>query len=175
MIQKNTDLVYQLGMVRSEFCGVGTRRVKLMLNKKIKENREGKLPKILRLLIETEDENIQAKQNWYYKDNHYFYKGQFIGKLIDLYKQTDYVFGTQISFHASLCNINEIPIYEKEWDEQVNSTLPKLSTFIEENYPDEIDKIKKDIEKKRAKQEHGKEVGHKKQAKGTKKRSVKKD
>ena len=36
----------------------------------------------------------------------------------------------------NLCNINNYPKYEKEWDGLVNSTLNKLEESIQINFPE---------------------------------------
>lgn len=160
-IIKNEQLVLQLRDMRKTFCNLGTRRTKLFLNTLVKQGDEIAL--IIRTLIETEDENIKAKENRYYADHHYYAKYQLILKLLHLYcdngklsygiQETDnysanhIVYfelpnGEQISFHTNFeeNDLNGLPIYEKPWDGKVNSTLPKLEQFVITNWKDELNK-----------------------------------
>ncbi|HYE76318.1 MAG TPA: hypothetical protein VEF04_23440, partial [Blastocatellia bacterium] len=43
----------------------------------------------------------------------------------------------QISWHYT-DKSGSLPIYEKEWDGRLNSTFPKLLTFIEEKFPEVV-------------------------------------
>lgn len=164
--EKNRKLMAQLSDCRDNFCGLGTRKVKLFLNKKVKEG--DILSKAYRIALETEDENVKAKENLYYSDYHYAKKKELINELIELCEEQDYTYGVQntdnystrhiiyfelpnceqISFHNTFKDISELPKYEKNWDGKVNSTLPKLEQAITITYKDEIDKL---IEKKKEK------------------------
>ncbi|MBR6516916.1 MAG: hypothetical protein IKT40_08790 [Bacilli bacterium] len=151
---KNEKLVRELVNKRKTFCGVGTRKVKLMLNKLIKSGDIN--AQLYRLALEIEDKNIQAKdhKNYYYRDTIYYHKKMLIYDLIKLCSENNIVFGyhasdvrdtsniiyfelpntEQISFHVSLDDTTNIPIYEKEWDGLVCSTLDKLEKVIFETY-----------------------------------------
>lgn len=61
---KNASLVRALSYARDTFCGLGTRKVKLQLNKLAKESKEAEY---VRRLLEVEDINIQAKANKWHK------------------------------------------------------------------------------------------------------------
>ena len=157
-LRKNEALVNQLAKKRQHMCGVGTRKLKLFLNKLIKEG--DTVAEIFRTALEIEDENIVAKQNRYYADKHYAKKEELIGKLVDLCLKENVLFGIQnvdgretnhimyfelphcqqISFHCTLDQntIEKCPLYEKEWDKQVNTTLPKLERAINEIYGETI-------------------------------------
>lgn len=166
---KNEELVFQLSKKRGDFCGLGTRRIKLFLNKKIKEG--DKVAEMYRLALETEDENIKAKDNWYYADAHYNRKRELIDKLVAVCSENDVVYGVQksdvrdtthiiyfelpdceqISFHNSFDKVEKLPIYNKEWDKKRNSTLPKIEHAILAHYPDEIVALIEKYQKKDAK------------------------
>lgn len=147
---KNESLVRALSYARDTFCGLGTRKVKLQLNKLAKESKEAEY---VRRLLEVEDINIQAKANkWHkYKQKLYNKKEQLLKELVSFCKENGYVYGsqetddyststilyfelpdeTQISFH---CNGVEAKPYTKEWDKKRNSTLPKLQRYIVEHF-----------------------------------------
>lgn len=155
LIDKNNDLISYLDRNRNEFLSIGTNKTKRRLNK-LSEN--DKIAKAIRLALEIEDKNIQAKKYYgKYKDKIYDQKYIFIKQLIDLFKTTDWIYGKQksdvrdtnyiiyfeipfteqISWHVSLFennNIKEIPNYTKEWDKKINSTLKKLEEVIKNKY-----------------------------------------
>jgi hypothetical protein len=56
---KNNELIYQLQSSRENFCGIGTNKIKRRLNKLSKTDI---IAKSIRLLLEIEDCNIQAKK-----------------------------------------------------------------------------------------------------------------
>ena len=58
--RKNAGLCNQLYNSRNQMCGIGTRKVKLFLNKKMKEGDRNAM--ILRTALEAEDANINAKK-----------------------------------------------------------------------------------------------------------------
>lgn len=170
-LMKNEELAWQLSQKRVTFCGLGIRRIKLFLNKLVKQG--DKVAEMYRIALETEDENIKAKDNWYYADAHYNRKRELINRLIDLCEENNVEYGIQdsdvrdtshviyfelpnckqISFHNSFDEADDLPIYTKEWDGIKNSTLPKIEQAILEHYPEEIKKLiekyeKKDNEKK---------------------------
>jgi hypothetical protein len=152
-IRKNEQLIKQLEDNRKSMLGIGTNKIKRRLNS-LAEN--DIVAKGLRLLLETEDINIIAKkQRHRYKDKSYAKKFVYIHQLIDLFKENGWLYGRhesnvyetnyiiffelpgtkQISFHSNLKNPKDIPIYEKEWDGLVNSTLNKISEKIKNDYP----------------------------------------
>jgi len=152
-IIKNIDLIYQLQKSRKKFCGIGTNKIKRRLNKLMKDDN---IAKCIRLLLEIEDCNIQAKKSYgKYSDRYYNKKSNLILELIEIFKNNNFLFGyqisnlksinhviffelpecEQISFHCNL-NINGMKKYEKEWDGKINSTLEKLEKFIVSNYND---------------------------------------
>lgn len=156
-IQKNNQLISILKDKRNTLCGVGTRKVKCFLNKKIKQG--DKLALVYRKALECEDVNITAKDtNYYYRDKVYFKKTQLILELIEIAKTYNYTYGyqtsdirnvdhviffelpnmEQISWHNNLDDIKDIPQYNKPWDEKVNSTLYKIEDAINHTYGDEI-------------------------------------
>lgn len=153
---KNANLSEILSCKREEMCGVGTRKVKLYLNKLIKEG--DKKAEMYRKALEIEDANIMAKRYFYYADTHYETKKKLINELIDLCEENDVIYGVQetddysckhkiyfelpncqqISFHNTFDNFYDLPKYKKEWDGQINSTLNKLEEAILFNYGDAI-------------------------------------
>lgn len=155
-LQKNAQLAKQLQEKRADFCGIGTRKTKLFLNRKVKQG--DKVAEMLRTALETEDENIKAKDNWYYAEAHYNRKKELIDKLITLCNDNKVVYGIQvannrdtdyiiyfelphceqISFHNNFKTVEDLPLYEKEWDGKKNSTLPKIEQAILSCYGEEI-------------------------------------
>lgn len=162
---KRAELISQLNKERTDMCGVGTRTVKLILNKRIKEGDE--IAKLYRLAVETEDANIKAKKYFgEYRDKYYDDKMHYITLLVDeCYGREDVVFGyqknnrsfpshiiyfelpgcEQISFHCSLSEEDRqcIPYYDGTWDKKENSTFPKLERAINSRYGEEISNKKK--------------------------------
>lgn len=139
---------------RRDYCGLGTKKVKLILNKEAEFDLKAR---ILRLLLEIEDVNITAKNSYGdYADYRYYEKENLIQELIDLFdsknltygfKQSDIptrqsiVFfeldGKQFSWHSDL-NFNENKTYKKDWDKQENSHLSKIEQLVLNEYQDEI-------------------------------------
>lgn len=165
--RKNAQLIEQLYDMRQNMCGIGTRRVKLFLNSRIKKN--DILAKLYRLALEIEDNNIQAKDNFYYSLYYYQKKENLIAEMVQICKNNKYIFGIQesdvkaanaiiyfelpyceqISFH---CNIKDnikasYPPYNKEWDRKINSTLYKLENPILNQYGEELQEKYKLTEK----------------------------
>ncbi len=157
--EKNYDLGEQLSESRINMCGIGTRKVKLFLNRKIKQG--DTKARILRVALEAEDANISAKQYWGdYKYKYYEKKADKIHDLISLYekdqtlvfgyqdykgRETNHIIyfelpdsGEQISFHCTLSKTDDIPVYGKAWDGVQNSTLPQIEKDIELLYGEEL-------------------------------------
>lgn len=136
--RKNNELRIQLSTARDSFCnGMGTRKIKLFLNKQIKNGDNN--ARLYRLALEIEDKNIQAKNvYYYYKDKVYHQKHLFILELAKACKDYGVTYGVQksdnysancifffelpnmeqISFHTNLsCDeFHNYPTYNKEWD-----------------------------------------------------------
>lgn len=148
-LEKNRKLTDMLKLKRENMCGIGTRKVKLMLNKKIKQG--DFTAKIYRVALELQDYNIKAKGAPFpYSEKMYAKKEDLIDKLIELYKNIQLPFGrsedknkrvsfivyfdlplgNQISFHSTIKR--DVPLYGKEWDGLVNSTLYKLEKEIKQ-------------------------------------------
>jgi hypothetical protein len=141
------EAVRRLSSAREQFCGIGTRRTKLQLNKLSKICGEARA---FRLALEIEDASTLGKKygfsKWGYRS--YERKQALLSELIELCQQEGWEYGRhrnqdfgprwivyfhlphceQISFHADL-DI-EIPDYLKEWDGKTNSTLDKLEAAI---------------------------------------------
>lgn len=140
-------LVRQLESARDHFCGIGTRKVKLQLNR-IGAN--DALARAFRLALEIEDCSTQGKKygrsEW--SDEKYREKTELIEKLCRLCEIEGWLYGKhfsdnwqtkhivyfelpgceQISFHTNLSI--EIPDYPKQWDGKTHSTLQKLEAAI---------------------------------------------
>lgn len=164
--QKNRELQQQLEKSRGDFCGIGTRKIKLFLNKKIKEG--DIIAKLYRMALEIEDKNITAKKimnkyhgyGYEYADKVYAEKHKLIRELIGLCIDNDIIYGyqvcddistnaiiyfelpnmEQISFHDSMSKeeIEKWNIYLKEWDGKKNSTLRKIEKTILEKYKNDL-------------------------------------
>lgn len=157
--QKNRELVKRLSLMRDSMCGIGTRKVKLYLNKLIKQG--DKVAELYRIALETEDYNIKAKDtNPFYQDKVYRKKHEYILKLANLCKEMVVPFGwqpsdvmgvnsvvyfelpgmEQISFHAELDEEEKklIPMYSGEWDGKRLSTLWKMEVAIKRRFLDKI-------------------------------------
>jgi len=150
---KNNELVQQLKYNRDNFCNIGTNKIKRRLNKISKYDI---FAKAIRLLLEIEDTNIQAKKyHGEYSNRNYIKKSKMISELIELFKTNNWKVGyhnsdnnikfiiffdlpgcEQISFHNN--NKFNIDKYENKWDEKINSTLQKLETVIMNKYPEII-------------------------------------
>lgn len=155
-LHKNEMLVENLEDFRTNALGIGTNKIKRRLNKLAKEN---KIAEIIRLMIEIEDVNILAKKYYgKYRKNKYEEKQSLLQELINIYKESDYIFGfhesdipivkcilffeldenlEQVSWHSSRI-YNGVSKYKKEWDGKENSTYPKLLNYISINFPDII-------------------------------------
>ena len=102
-------------------------------------------------IITLQDYNIKAKGAPFpYSEKMYAKKEDLIDKLIEIYNGSQLSFGcskdkgkrvsfivyfdlplgNQISFHSTVKR--NIPVYEKEWDGLVNSTLDKLEKEIKQ-------------------------------------------
>ncbi len=152
---KNQQLIHILSNKRKNMCGIGTRKVKLFLNKQIKLG--DKNAELYRKILEIEDVNIQAKEtSYYYQDKVYREKEALLKELVELCQQNNVTFGyqhannystfyllyfelpdlQQISFHCNLPKdyIEKLPKYEKDWDGLVNSTLDKIEQTLNNKY-----------------------------------------
>lgn len=151
-LEKNFDLINQLDDIRTNALGIGTNKIKRRLNSLAETN---EIAKALRLAIEIEDVNIQAKKAYgKYKNKIYDKKTELIHEMFNLFDKNKWVYGIhkdkgfktnsivffelpnteQISFHCTLNNLHDLPVYEKEWDGKINSTYPKLLNSIEKQF-----------------------------------------
>jgi hypothetical protein len=155
----NRERVRILEIARSQACGTGTRLVKLRLNKLAQQD---PLALAVRIALEIEDANTQAKKyggKW--RDRNYEKKGELIRDLITVFQHNEWTYGIhrsefrhqrgfergvvyfeipgceQISFHYDHDG-PELPVYEKPWGGQQNSTLRKLFAFVEREFPEAI-------------------------------------
>ncbi|MGA3074148.1 MAG: hypothetical protein ABSG56_10695 [Bryobacteraceae bacterium] len=142
-----------LNAARHHFCGIGTRRTKLALNKL---SRTSTFARALRVALEIEDQNLTAKKYhggdigvYTYDRIAYFNKYDAIMQLVEICKlegwkcgiQKSTVFGAshvvelpemeQISWHFSPPSNHVVPEYDGVWDQKQNSTLRKLEKAIQ--------------------------------------------
>ncbi len=148
------ELVRQLETARAQFCGIGTRKVKLELNR---IGLSCATARAFRIALEIEDCSTQGKKymgsEW--SDKKYREKGDLIEKLCKLCAIEGWTYGKQksgsyhtkwivyfelpsceqISFHTNLSI--DIADYPFEWDGKTSSTLRKLEAAITEFLKDE--------------------------------------
>ena len=172
-LEKNDKLVNNYLGTKEEFCnGVGQKRIKLFLNKKIKQG--DKVAELYRTALELENCNINAKRyggSYTYKEMYYKRKEEYIKQLTQLcaayvesggvldygyvrekcYSTNDIIYFElpnmeQISYHTNLTKKQReaIPKYTKEWDHKEYSSLTKIENAIEATYCAELDEVYKD-------------------------------
>jgi hypothetical protein len=143
-----SEAVRRLTRAREQFCGLGTRKAKLQLNRRALTC---PVARALRLALEIEDASSLGKKyggEWSYA--YYEKKNDLIHQLITHFQAQGWIFGKhksdgagpkwivyfeipgceQLSFHADLDV--DIPDYPREWDGKVHSTLDKLEAAIKE-------------------------------------------
>jgi len=152
-LDKNKKLISKLNKARKKFLDIGTNKIKRRLNK-LGENDDIALA--IRIALEIEDKNIQAKKNYgKYRTKIYNEKYNYIIKLIEIFKKhPNWPYGIeivsgietnsiiyfeipgveQISWHLMLYKENEFPIYNTPWDGKENSTLYKIANKIKQDY-----------------------------------------
>jgi hypothetical protein len=144
-LDRRALLVESLVDKRTDFAGMGTRKAKLQLNR-LKDSNP--VARALRLALEIEDANIQAKKYYgKWRNRNYRKKEMLIGELCGVFKEQAWAgYGIQankaahpshivyfdipgceqISFHFSPKNPHQYPAYLGAWDQKPNSTLGKL-------------------------------------------------
>ena len=95
-------LIRILEKKRETFCGIGTRKIKIRLNKLCDQSIDALL---FRKALEIEDKNISAKKYQNYRDKYYEEKGDLIEELIQF------------------CIANNINVGYQEVEEQEYQTL----------------------------------------------------
>ncbi|MCR5712643.1 MAG: hypothetical protein K6G46_09395 [Prevotella sp.] len=154
--RENMQRVQDYTERKDVFChGIGLRRVKLFLNKNIKEG--DNVAKMYRLALEIECVNLVAKKALMkYHSDYYNYdkKEELLRELIDACRLQDVNYGVQhstvpatthviyfdlpeceqISFHTNLKEADCLPVYNGEWDGLRCSTLSKLESAIWAKY-----------------------------------------
>lgn len=145
-LEKNDELIYDLFENRKTFLGIGTNKTKRRLNKLAKCD---PIAHSYRIALEIEDISIQAKKCYgSYRERKYEQKANLILDLIDICKNNNFVCGYQESDNYS-CNYvlyfelphteqiswhsitkYDLPLYNKNWDGKINSTLSKLEFSI---------------------------------------------
>lgn len=115
-LAKNARLAEILSEKRNTFCGVGTRRVKLLLNKKMKDG--DKKARIYRIALEAEDKNITAKESyWKYQERIYKAKAKLVRQLMEICRSSNIVYGWQLQKGFST---NTIVYFELPQMEQIS-------------------------------------------------------
>ena len=148
-----SSLIDKLEYQREQFCGIGTRKIKIRLNKLAQKELNAKL---YRLALEIEDKNISAKKYENYRDKYYQEKSERIAELIKICLDNNIIVGWQkqnnddfrlplyvVYFELPFCeqiswhsyDFPKCPIYEKQWDGKEESTLKKLEAAILKQYP----------------------------------------
>jgi hypothetical protein len=146
------ERVRQLKYLRETALGIGTRKLKLRLNKLAQDD---PLAQAARLALEIEDANVTAKRYGpRYADRNYYKKQGLMRDLIALFRREEWLFGVhasdvrpathviyfeipgceQISFHYT--PEERLPEYPKPWDGKQNSTLLKLIAFLDATFPE---------------------------------------
>jgi len=158
--RRYTTRINQLKSSRHQFCGIGTRKVKLRLNKLMKEN---PLAAALRVALEAEDNSIKAKaairkygRGHDFVDSIYKNKEEQINQLLEICEDNGFNYGVrssgdsyppyivyvdlpntqQISYHTDVDKQFRNRIYKGEWDGKQASTLPKIQKSILLNFPE---------------------------------------
>jgi hypothetical protein len=143
-----------LNIARKQFCGIGTRRAKLALNKLAKTSTYAKA---LRTALEIEDKNLTAKKyhggdigGYTYDQIAYWGKHDGIMQLADICRLESWTYGIQesgvygvthviyfelpgveqISWHFLPPAGHDLPEYLGVWDQKTHSTLVKLERAI---------------------------------------------
>lgn len=159
---KNQNLIAQLTEKRNTMCGIGTRRLKLFLNKLIKTG--DIIAQCYRLALELQDTNIVAKRQYGgYRDKAYEKKRDLLRELIGLCRTHGWMYGyqassvigvdaiiyfelpdmEQISFHTRLRELGgDIPPYPKPWNGKENYTLIAIEQAIMNRYGEAIANLK---------------------------------
>ena len=88
----NFELIMQLKQARTDFCGIDTRNIKLLLNRLSKKG--DRVAKLLRILLQAEDENIQAKKGWK-SEWHYKQKYLLVIEASELARSLGIIYGIQ--------------------------------------------------------------------------------
>ena len=94
---KYSSLISQLNGKRKSFCGIGTRKAKIRLNKLAKTDI---LAKLYRLALEVEDKNINAKAYPDYRDRYYEEKEDLLNALVDLVVANKVIVGYHVDKSA---------------------------------------------------------------------------
>lgn len=147
-------LISQLRAARRSYCGIGTKKTKILLNKL---GKDFALARVARLVLEIEDCSILAKSLYgNYAEFRYNNKEELILKLIEECENNninygmvesdiptinsiilfDFPFG-QVSWHTTL-DKKSFKMYSDSWDGQLCSTLSKLEKFIKKEFIREI-------------------------------------
>lgn len=152
----NRENIMILEYSRYDACGIGSKKLKLRLNK-LKKNGD-KVASVLRKLIEAEDSNISAKKYFgKYRDRYYGNKEMYLMDSIEDMKELGWTFGystevgknakyvmyvylpngSQLSWHmVNDSNKVRLPEIDVKWDGLPATTLTKLYDYVMVAYPD---------------------------------------
>jgi hypothetical protein len=152
----NEENIMILEYSRHEACGIGSKKLKLRLNKLKKSG--DKVASVLRNLIEAEDSNISAKKYFgKYRTRYYENKEMYLMDSINDMKELEWTFGysrevgknakyvmyvylpngSQLSWHmVNDRNMVRLPEIDVKWDGLPATTLTKLYDYVMVAYPD---------------------------------------
>ncbi len=157
---ENMQRVRDYAERKDVFChSVGLRRIKLFLNKLVKDG--DYVAKMYRIALEIEGVNLAAKKALMkYHSDYYNYdkKEEMLRELIYLCQGQNVNYGIQhsavpaathviyfdlpeceqISFHTNLQEADSLPVYNGEWDGQKCSTMAKLESAIWTKYENRL-------------------------------------
>lgn len=154
--QQNRERIKDYNERKDTFChGIGQRRVKLFLNKLVKEG--DAVSKMYRIALEIEGVNLAAKKALmkYHSDYHsYDRKEAMLRELMEVCRAEGATYGQQrstapaathviyfdlpgceqISFHTNMHEAASLPAYSCQWDGKRCSTMGKLEAAIWARY-----------------------------------------
>ena len=154
--RQNRERIKDYNDRKDTFChGIGQRRVKLFLNKLVKDG--DAVAKMYRVALEIEGVNLAAKKALmkYHSDYHsYDRKEAMLRELMDVCKERGVCYGQQpstapaathviyfelpgceqISFHTNMQEAETLPAYDGKWDGKRCSTMGKLESAIWTRY-----------------------------------------
>lgn len=154
--QQNRERIKDYNERKDTFChGIGQRRVKLFLNKLVKEG--DAVAKMYRIALEIEGVNLAAKKALmkYHSDYHsYDRKEAMLRELMEVCRAEGVTYGQQrstapaathviyfdlpgceqISFHTNIHEAASLPAYSGQWDGKRCSTMGKLEAAIWTRY-----------------------------------------
>lgn len=158
--RQNRERIKDYNERKDTFChGIGQRRVKLFLNRLVKDG--DAVARMYRIALEIEGVNLAAKKALmkYHSDYHsYDRKEAMLRELMDVCREQGVRYGQQrstapaathviyfdlpgceqISFHTNMREAGTLPAYDGEWDGKRCSTMSKLEAAIWKRYENEL-------------------------------------